>query len=105
MFVGIPQVVKGVTIHQMLDEKTCNDQVPDGGYIFCKKSPCLVLPGAVLVHEAFQQFRLLNQVGITLTVGVEFVIQKGRERIEGFEKLHSRLFHQRNKFFFGNDLG
>ena len=60
---------------------------------------------AVLVHEAFQQFRLLNQVGITLAVGVEFMIQKGRERIEGIKIRRSRPFHQWKKLFFGNDLG
>ena len=89
----------------MPDVKGGDDQIPDRSDIFGKKSPRLVLPGAVLIHEAFQQLRLLNQIGITLTVGVVFFIRKGSERIEGFEKLRTRLFHQRKKLFFGNDLG
>ena len=93
MLLGIPQVVKGITVHQMLEVKTCNDQIPYRSHIFGKKGPCLVLPGAVLIHEAFQKLRLLNQIGIALTVGIVPFVGKRSEGIEGFKKLRSRLFH------------
>ena len=89
----------------MPDVKCGDNQISDRSDKLGKKRPGLILPGAVLVHEAFQQLRLLNQIGITLAIGIEFMIQKGGEGIESFKKQRSRLFHQRKKLFFGNDLG
>ena len=88
----------------MLEIKTCNDQIPYRSHIFGKKRPCLVLPGSMLIQEAFQKICLLNQVGIALAVGIAPFIGKRSEAIESFKKLIPRFFHQRKKFFFRNDL-
>ena len=104
LFLGIPQVVKGVTVHQMLEIKTCDSQVSNRSHVLCEKGPRFVLSGAVFIQKAFQKIRLLNQIGIAFAVGIAPFIRKFGKRIERFEKLRSCFFHQGKKLLFRNDL-